>query len=98
MVCGVDHARSIWNGVTTEPKSKKSKAPVPIIGQLAAKLATHRGLIGNPISGPMFPNEAGKPMDPNNLLQRVILPALDVCGVCSKPEGEHAHATHRYER
>jgi integrase len=91
-------ARSIWNGITTEPKSKKSKAPVPIISQLAAKLEAHRARIHSPKSGPMFPNEAGKPMDPNNLLQRVILPALNVCGVCSKPEAEHRRASHEYAR
>jgi|SRR5262249_1669353 len=28
-------ARSIWNGIATDPKSKKSKAPVPIIGQVS---------------------------------------------------------------
>lgn len=26
--------RSIWNGIVTEPKSRKSKAPIPIIGWL----------------------------------------------------------------
>jgi integrase len=46
----------------------------------------------------MSPNEAGKPADPNNLLQRVILPAINVCEVCSKTEGEHARANHKYER
>jgi integrase len=91
-------AQSIWNGITTEPKSKKSKAPVPIIGRLAAKLTAHRERQGNPISGPMFPNEVGKAADPNNLLQRVILPALNVCEACSKAEAEHARATHKYER
>jgi len=29
-------ARSIWNGITTDPKSRKSKAAIPIIRQLAA--------------------------------------------------------------
>jgi hypothetical protein len=37
-------------------------------------------------------------MDPNNLLQRVILPALNVCGICSKQESEHGQANHKYER
>jgi integrase len=33
------------------------------------------------------------------VLQRVILPALNVCGVCSKPEAEHRRETkHAYER
>ena len=90
--------RSIWNGITTEPKSRKSKARIPIIGWLAGKLAAHRQRLGNPISGPMFPNGAGKPMDPNNLVGRVILPALNVCATCSKPESEHNRANHKYER
>jgi len=92
-------ARSIWNGITTEPKSKKSKAPIPIIGKLAARLIPHRARQGNPIAGPIFANEVGKPLDPNNLLQRVILPALDVCGFCSKQKAEHRAGTdHKYQR
>jgi integrase len=90
--------RSIWNGISTDPKSRKSKAPIPIIGWLATRLAAHRERLGNPISGPMFPNQAGNPMDPNNLLGRVILPALNVCGICSKTEAEHKRANHTYER
>ena len=58
--------RSVWNGITTDPKSQKSKAPIPIIGWLASKLPEHRQRLGNPISGPMFPNQAGKPLDLNN--------------------------------
>ena len=92
-------ARSIWNGIATDPKSHKSKAPIPVIGKLAARLALHRTRQGNPIAGPMFPNETGKPLDPNNLLRRVIAPALNVCGVCSRPEDEHEPKTnHKYER
>ena len=67
--------RSIWNGITTEPKSRKSKAPIPVIPWLAAKLSAHRESLGNPTSGPIFPNEAGTALDPNNLLNRVILPS-----------------------
>jgi integrase len=97
-------ARSIWNGIATEPKSRKSKAPIPIIPRLAAVLAAHRARQGHPTAGPMFPNEASKPndpksIDPNNILRRVILPALNVCGICSKPESEHdAKTNHNYER
>ena len=54
--------------------------------------------------GPIFPNEASTPkapksIDPNNVLRRVILPALNVCGICSKPDSEHDEKTaHKYER
>ena len=91
-------ARSIWNGITTEPKSKKSRAPVPIIAQLAAKLVVHRERQGNPIAGPIFPNGAGKPADPENIVDRVIRPALDVCGHCSKPKSDHGRMPHKFER
>ena len=91
-------ARSIWNGITTDPNSKKSKAPIPIIGKLAAKLAEHRKRQGNPTAGPIFPNGSGKAADPENIVHRVILPALEVCGVCSKPGSNHGRATHKFER
>ena len=91
-------ARSIWNGITTDPKSRKSKAPIPIIPKLAAKLEAHRARLGKPKTGPIFPNGAGNALDPDSLLRRVILPALEVCEVCSKPESEHGRATHEYER
>jgi integrase len=91
-------ARSIWNGITTDPKSRKSKAPIPIIGKLAAKLEGHRARLGDPKKGPIFPNGAGNAVDPDSLLHRTILPALEVCEICSKPESEHGRITHRYER
>ena len=91
-------ARSIWNGITTDPKSKKSKAPIPIIGKLAAKLAEHRKRQGNPTTGPIFQNGARNAADPDSILRRMILPALEVCGVCSKQESDHGTATHKFER
>jgi integrase len=91
-------ARSIWNGITTDTKSRKSKAPIPIIPKLASKLDAHRARLGKPKTGPIFPNGAGNAIDPDTLLRRVILPALGVCEICSKPESEHGRATHQYER
>jgi integrase len=91
-------ARSIWNGITTDPKSRKSKAPIPIIGKLAAKLEAHRATLGNPKTGPIFRNSARNPVDPDSLLRRMILPALEVCEICSKPESEHGRVVHKYQR
>jgi integrase len=91
-------ARSIWNGITTDPKSRKSKAPIPIIGPLATKLAAHRKRLGDPTAGPMFPNGAKNAVDPDSVLRRIILPALEVCEHCSKPEAEHGKENHEYER
>jgi len=91
-------ARSIWNGITTDPKSKRSKAPIPIIGKLAMKLEAHRKRKGNPTAGPIFPNGAKNAADPDSILRRQILPALNVCEFCSKPESEHGQIPHKFER
>ena len=48
--------------------------------------------------GPIFPKGAGNAIDPDSLLRRAILPALEVCEICSKPESEHGRAIHEYER
>jgi integrase len=53
-------SQSIWNGIVTEPKTAKSKAPVPIIGMLSKRLEEHRARCGNPTSGPMFNQHAAK--------------------------------------
>src|SRR5262245_44395828 len=91
-------AHSVWQSHINEPKSPKSKAPIPLINQLAQRLEFHRARLGNPECGPMFPNEAGRPMDMNNLLTRVILPVLNRCAVCEKSEAEHQEADHHYRR
>ena len=63
------------------PCPLKSAAPVPVIRQLAERLEMHRLRCGNPQSGPMFTNTAGRPLNMHNLLERVILPALRAAGV-----------------
>jgi integrase len=65
-------SQSIWKGYVTEPKTAKSKAPVPIIGLLAKRLEEHRDRCGKPSSGVMFTNTVGNPMDLNELYRRII--------------------------
>ena len=60
--------RSVWEGFTNEPKSEKSKAAVPVIPRLRMMLDAHRLACGNPKTGPMFANSAGKPENLNNVL------------------------------
>src|SRR5262249_48783027 len=69
-------SRSRWNGHENEPKTRKSRAPVPVIRQLAERLEMHRLRSGNPATGPMFTTGKGTPHMMNNLLGREILPAL----------------------
>ena len=92
--------RSVWEGFVNEPKTRRSKAPVPIIPVLARILDAYRLQRGSPKSGPMFKSEskAGTPMNMNNVLNRLILPALNVCEVCRKERADHAGADHDFKR
>jgi integrase len=74
-------SQSIWNGIVTEPKTAKSKAPVPIIGMLSKRLEEHRARCGNPTSGPMFTNTLRKPLDLNELYRRIIKPIFQAAHI-----------------
>jgi integrase len=91
-------ARSIWNGRVTPPKTRKSCASVPVISQLAKRLEMHRLRCGDPQTGPMFANGLGKPFSLGYLLNSSILPALNRCERCGKPETSHRMADHGYKR
>lgn len=94
-------SRSIWNGRVSPPKTRKGRAPVPVIRQLAERLEMHRLRCGNPQSGPIFANAVGKPLALSTVLNRMILPALNRCRHCGLSEGK-AHLKgkeqHKYER
>jgi integrase len=91
-------SRSIWNGCVTGPKTRKGRAPVPVIRQLAERLEVHRLRSGDPQSGPIFANAVGKPLALGNLANRVILPNLNRCEVCRKSESKHQKTDHDYKR
>jgi integrase len=38
------------------------------------------------------------PLSPNNILRRQILPALNRCKTCAKPEDDHTSQSHAFER
>lgn len=93
-------SRSVWEGFTNEPKTKRSKAPVPVIPRLATILDRHRIMCGSPSSGPVFENAKGKPANLNNTLNREILPALNRCLICRKAKADHIAAivSHEFKR
>jgi len=91
-------SRSIWNGRVTDPKTRKGRAPVPVIKPLADRLEMHRLRSGNPMKGPMFANGLGNPLALNSLVNRTIVPTLNRCVTCNKSELEHANETHRFLR
>src|SRR3984893_9387254 len=91
-------SRSIWNGRVSDPKTRKGRAAVPVIRQLAERLEMHRLRSGNPLHGPIFANSLGKPLSLGSLVNRVILPALNRCETCAKAKSDHQKAGHSYER
>jgi integrase len=90
-------SRSIWNGRISDPKTRKGRAPVPVIRQLADRLEIHRLRSGSPVTGPIFSNALGKPLALGSAVSRIILPALNRCEVCGKAELSHK-AEHKFKR
>jgi integrase len=98
-------ARSIWKGHESPPKTRKSAAAVPVISQLATRLALHRGremarLHRSDLqAGPMFTNTKGDRLDFDNLVGRFILPAVNRCATCGKGVGKlHRKQDHDFVR
>lgn len=82
----------------TDPKTRKARASVPVIRQLADRLEIHRLRSGNALTGPIFANAVGKPLALNSVVNRVILPALNRCESCGKAQSDHQKADHIYKR
>jgi integrase len=74
-------SQSFWRGHALEPKTRQSKAPVPVVMQLARRLDSHRRLSGDPANGLMFPSPAGKPINLDALSADVIVPLITNVGV-----------------
>jgi len=69
-----------------------------VIAPLRRILDAYREQCGRQ-AGIMFASEKGTtPLNLNNVLNRMILSALNVCGTCRKPETEHVQADHEYQR
>lgn len=75
-------SQSFWRGHAVEPKTRSSKAPVPVITQLAERLRLHRALSGSPQRGLMFVSPIGKPINLDAIARDVIVPALAKADVC----------------
>src|SRR5450755_1093359 len=90
--------RSVWESFVNEPKTRRSKAPVPVIEPLRHMLDFCRLQCGNPTSGVMFATMKRTPLSLNNVLNRQILPVLNACAQCGELEDEHGRKTHEYKR
>lgn len=92
--------RSVWNSTVNEPKTKRSRSPIPVVKQLADALEAHKLRAGILAQSdlPIFQAGNGKPLNLDNLVRRFILPALSRCAVCKKQESEHKPEGHLFER
>lgn len=89
-------SRAMWQGIAGEPKSKKSKASVPVVAPLRKLLDLRRARCGNPETGIMFQTRNGTPLSMNNLLNDQILPAIEKCEECRGSKNAHGTADHEY--
>ncbi len=87
---------SVWRGRIGEPKNSRSKAPVPLIPQLEAILERHREANGNPSSGPIFPNGAGKAFDLDRGYRRQMRDPLSEWGSSGKGGTASVEASQRH--
>ena len=68
--------RGIWRNHTGDTKTEGSAAKVPVIEPLKSLLGRLREQEGNPTSGYIFQNRAGKPLSLDSLNVRIIAPTL----------------------
>jgi len=92
--------RSVWNGTVSEPKTRRSRASIPIVRQLADALEAHKLRAGKLAQSnlPIFQAGNGQPLNLDNLVRRVIIPALSPCAICRKQEEEHKPEGHNFQR
>lgn len=75
--------RGVVNSVVGRTKTKKRKAPVPVIQPMQSLMDQYRASRGNPTTGPIFASIEGKmPLFMENVKNRVILPILNACVHC----------------
>jgi integrase len=72
---------SVWRSHVGNPKTERSKAPVPVIRQLADRLRAHWIACRRPATGPIFANSLGKPLDLDALYRRQMKDVLKKAGV-----------------
>jgi integrase len=86
---------SIWRKHETAPKTESSVGVVPVAPVLASILAEIPHASEFVLATP-----SGRPVDLHNLAARAVIPVLESCKVCHKPESKHAKGKtdHTFER
>jgi len=79
----------------SESKTERSRSPIPVVRRLAEALESHRLRAGKLTQAnlPIFQAGNGQPLNPDNIVRRVIVPALSPCATCREQESEHNATT-----
>jgi integrase len=91
--------RAIWRTHVQETKTESSEDSVPVLPALRLMLFQHRYTIKPKseqeyiFAGP----RRGTPLNLVNLVRRVIIPAIEKCVACRKPESDHEKEHHEFQ-
>jgi integrase len=77
----VQVTHSVWNSHVGDPKTRSSKASVPVIAPLQKFLERYRQTSGSPQGGWIFAGTKGRPLHLDNLVRREIKPVLEKAGI-----------------
>ena len=77
--------QSVWERFVSEPKTRESKAPVPVIAPLAKRIEKHREAHSAPQTGFIFMSRRyggdPSPVDLNSLLKWQVKPKFEQAGI-----------------
>ena len=90
--------RSLWQGLENDPKTRASKARIPIVKELGDALDEHRERLGKLAapSMPIFPSGGKQPLNLDNLARRTIIPRIERCKVCGDSKRDHKTEGHMF--
>lgn len=89
--------RSVVDTSVNQPKTKYSRASIPVVKMLAETLEAHRQRMGKLAVGYIFQAGNRSALDLDNLVNRVIKPALEKCVVCKMSKYDHPEG-HEFTR
>ena len=91
---------ALFSFLAAQGQLQRSRSPIPVVKQLADALDAHKlrgGILAQP-GLPIFQAGNGKPLNLDNLVRRVIVPALSPCAIWRKQECEHKPEGHVFQR
>jgi integrase len=82
-------AQSVWHGQVITPKTEASSDVIDLGEDFVAYIEEYRKAIGGVDSGFLFGYSASRPIDLDSFRKWVMLPMLNRCAICKRPETVH---------